>query len=51
LRSRVAALIEPSLEVRVGPGLVEPVTRVVGRGVLRDLVGNSLIVLTDTLEE
>lgn len=45
----VAALVEPSLEVRVGPGSVEPVTRVVGS--LRGLVGNRLVVLADSLQK
>jgi hypothetical protein len=45
----VATLIEPGLEVRVGPRRVEPITRV--RSGLGDLVGSRLIVLTDNLEE
>jgi len=45
----VTTLIEPALEVRVGPCGVEPVTRV--RSSLGDLVGDRLIVLTDNLQE
>ena len=45
LRDVIATLIEPSLEVRVGPGSVKPVTGVVGS--LRSLLGDGLIVLAD----
>jgi hypothetical protein len=41
----VAALVEPSLEVRVRPGSVEPVTGVVGG--LLGLLGGGLVVVTD----
>jgi hypothetical protein len=49
LGNRVAALVEPGLQVRVRPGLVEPVTRVVGA--FGDLVRGRLVVLTDRLEK
>jgi hypothetical protein len=49
LGNGVAALIEPGLQVRVGPGFVEPVTGVVDS--LGDLVGSGLVVLADRLEE
>jgi hypothetical protein len=45
----VATLIEPSLDVRVRPRRVEPVTGVGGG--LAKLVGGGLVVLADGLEE
>lgn len=41
----VAALVEPSLEVRVRPGLVQPVAGVVGR--LLGLLSSALVTSTD----
>jgi hypothetical protein len=49
LGNLVTALVEPGLEVRVGPRSVEPVTRVVV-GLLGLLCGG-LVVLTDSLQE
>ena len=49
LGNLVATLIEPGLQVRVGPRFVEPVTGVVC--VFRDLVRSGLVVLTDSLEK
>lgn len=49
LRSWNTALVEPGLEVRVRPGLVEPVTRVGGS--LLELVGDSLVVTAGRLKE
>jgi hypothetical protein len=49
LRDRDTTLVEPGLQVRVGPGGVEPVTRV--RSGLSGLVGDSLVVGTDGGEE
>ena len=49
LRVRDTTLIEPSLEVRVGPGLVDPVTGV--RSGLASLVRRRLEVGADSLEE
>jgi hypothetical protein len=49
LRGRVTTLVQPRLEIRVGPGLVEPVTGV--GSVLRGLVGDRLVVLAGSLEE
>lgn len=46
LRSWVATLVEPSLDVRVGPGSVEPVTGV-GSG-FAELGSSSLVVLADS---
>jgi hypothetical protein len=45
----VAALIEPRLEVRVGPGSVEPVAGVVGS--LLGLLGYGLVVVTNGSEK
>ena len=49
LRDVVATLIEPRLEVRVGPGSVKPVTGVVGG--LRSLLGDRLVVLANGLQK
>lgn len=49
LGNGVAALIEPSLEVRVRPRLVKPVTGVVGS--LLGLLGGGLVVVADSGEE
>jgi hypothetical protein len=49
LGNGVATLIEPGLQVRVGPRFVQPVTRVVDS--LGELVGSRLVVLADRLEE
>jgi len=49
LRDVVATLIEPSLEVRVGPGSVKPVTGVVGS--LRSLLSDGLVVLANGLQK
>jgi hypothetical protein len=45
----VATLIEPRLEVRVGPGSVDPVTGVVGS--LRSLLSDRLVVLANRLQK
>lgn len=45
----IAALVQPCLEVGVGPRLVEPIAGV-GCG-LGDLVGGGLVVLADALEK
>lgn len=49
LRSRNAVGVEPLLEVGLGPGVVEPVSRIVG--CLADLLANGLPVLADLGEE
>ena len=49
LRDVVATLIEPRLEVRVGPGSVKPVTGVVGS--LRSLLSDGLVVLANGLQK
>lgn len=49
LRDGDAALVGPGLEIGVGPGLVEPVTRVSGG--LAEFVGYGMIVLAGTGEE
>jgi hypothetical protein len=49
LGNGVATLIEPSLDIRVGPRRVQPVTWVSGS--LAKLGGGRLVVLADSLEE
>ena len=49
LRGRDAALIEPSLEIRVGPLSVEPVARVSGS--LTGLLGDGLVVGAGRVEQ
>lgn len=45
----VSTLIKPSLEIRVGPRSVEPVTGVVDSLLCR--LGSGLVVLTNSLQE
>ena len=49
MRNRIATLVKPSLDIRVRPGCIEPVTRIGSS--LRDLVGSGLVVLTNCLEK
>lgn len=49
LRGRDSVGVEPFLEVRLGPGVVQPVARVVGG--LANLLGNGVVVLADLGEE
>jgi len=44
-----AALIEPSLEIRFGPGLVKPVARIANT--LTSLIGSALVVFANGAEE
>jgi hypothetical protein len=41
--------IKPFLEIRLGPGLVKPVTRV--RNALASLLGDSVVVVADLLKK
>lgn len=49
LRDVIAAFVEPGLEIRFGPGVIEPVARIVG--MLVDLVGRGLVIGANGLEE
>lgn len=49
LRGGDAALVEPCLEVRVRPGLVEPVAGIAGS--LADFVGNGLVVCACSVQK
>lgn len=49
LRDRNATLVEPSLEIGIGPGLVQPVSGVSDG--LANLIGNGLVVGASSLEK